>query len=154
MKRVEIIILVAVALIGFGTGSVVGTERASTDWVWENLDYPLQQAYILEEINQIREKEDPWLDRVHSSEGTCRFARKRLAEVQVDFSHDGFKNTSERPFPSYRRAGENLAKGYRFYEVVDAWLESPSHRAILLGEYSELCVEGEKGYWVLEARDL
>ena len=52
---------------------------------------------------------------------------------------------------SYRAAGENIAMGYRTPEaVVQAWMDSPGHRAnILSGKFTEIGVGyvAEGNYW-------
>ena len=50
---------------------------------------------------------------------------------------------------SYRTAGENIAMGYSTAEaVVNAWMNSESHRAnILNGTYTQIGVGEAGGYW-------
>lgn len=50
---------------------------------------------------------------------------------------------------SYRSAGENIAMGYRSAEaVVNAWMNSPSHRAaILSSRYTTMGIGYADGYW-------
>lgn len=54
---------------------------------------------------------------------------------------------------SYRTAGENIAKGQKTPQaVVNAWMNSPGHRANILGKgYTQLgvgCTGGSSPYWV------
>ena len=50
---------------------------------------------------------------------------------------------------SYRSAAENIAMGYRTAEaVVNAWMNSPSHRANLLSaKYEVMGIGHTDGYW-------
>ena len=50
---------------------------------------------------------------------------------------------------SYRSAAENIAMGYRTAEaVVNAWMNSPSHRAnILSSRYDTMGIGHTDGYW-------
>lgn len=38
----------------------------------------------------------------------------------------------------YNTAGENLSRGYGEAEVVDRWMASSTHKAIILGPYTEM----------------
>jgi len=50
---------------------------------------------------------------------------------------------------AYRSAGENIAKGYTSAEaVVNAWMNSPSHKAnILSSKYTSMGIGYVDGYW-------
>ena len=50
---------------------------------------------------------------------------------------------------TYRSAGENIAMGYRSAEaVVNAWMNSPSHRAAILStKYTTMGIGYADGYW-------
>ena len=50
---------------------------------------------------------------------------------------------------TYRTAGENIAMGYRTAEaVVNAWMNSPGHRAnILSASYDSFGIGHVDGYW-------
>ena len=49
----------------------------------------------------------------------------------------------------YAALGENIAAGYTdVASVVQGWLDSEGHRAILLGEYAHLGVGRTGNYWV------
>ena len=50
---------------------------------------------------------------------------------------------------TYRTAGENIAMGYKTAEaVVNAWMNSPSHRAnILSSNYTSMGIGHVNGYW-------
>jgi uncharacterized protein YkwD len=51
-------------------------------------------------------------------------------------SHNPYYSTQ---IPSgWTRAGENVAKGYTYLQVVDAWVASPSHYANLVRDYTSV----------------
>ncbi|MCD8519445.1 MAG: CAP domain-containing protein [Erysipelotrichaceae bacterium] len=78
-------------------------------------------------------------------------AKQRSIEIITHFSHtrpDGSRFfTVFGPDFTYRNVGENLGSGYRTPEqVVNAWMNSTSHRANILNEkYEELSVAITKG---------
>jgi uncharacterized protein YkwD len=45
----------------------------------------------------------------------------------------------------WRRAGENIAAGYSYTSVVQGWIDSPGHRANMLGDYTHFGVGYFKG---------
>lgn len=79
----------------------------------------------------------------------------RAVEIGTSFSHtrpDGrscFTVLSDNGY-SYRKAGENIASGYRSPEsVVNGWLNSPGHRAnILSAEFGRIGVGIDGNDWV------
>lgn len=95
--------------------------------------------------------------------GLEQVARIRLEEVMESFSHerpDGseFSTVYTQTGLLYSYCAENLALGqYTAEEVVRDWIESESHRAILLSEYvTHMCVmtamdEEGRAVWVFEA---
>lgn len=72
----------------------------------------------------------------------CEMAAVRAPELAEKWSHerpDGTKVTAvaEDFGFSYRKLGENLAKGYNTSEkAVNAWMNSEGHRANIMGSYS------------------
>lgn len=90
------------------------------------------------------------------SDDLSRQARVKAQDMQRSgyFSHTSPSYGS--PFAmmqalgvSYRSAAENIAMGYRSAAaVVAAWMESPSHRAIILSDrYTEMGIGYADGYW-------
>ena len=45
----------------------------------------------------------------------------------------------------WTRAAENVAYGYNVTSVVDAWMNSPGHRANILGDFTHIGVGVAKG---------
>lgn len=72
----------------------------------------------------------------------CTLAEKRLEEVKLDWTHDGFWNYKEDFI--HEGLAENLGKDYETEEeVFNAWLESPSHRRNLDYSYKYSCLRCE-----------
>lgn len=87
-------------------------------------------------------------------------ANTRAKEIQTSFSHtrpDGssFSTAMKQAGVNYRRAGENIAWGQKTpQEVVNAWMNSPGHRAnIMNAGYTRIGVghlqnAAGTSYWV------
>jgi len=70
----------------------------------------------------------------------CKCAYQRAVEVEGDWSHDGFyTNKCLKQFPN---RGENLAKNFNSSNaILQAWLNSPTHKEILSNPaYTKGCV--------------
>ena len=82
---------------------------------------------------------------------SCGLALVRLSDIKKQtggLSHKGFSERV-RQRNGYNGVGENLASGYRSgSEVVSGWIESPLHEDNLVGNWKEMCIHGENGYWV------
>jgi len=66
-------------------------------------------------------------------------AQYRACEVRDNFSHDNMESTLLGT--KYRSWGEDLARGYdNDYEIMQAFINSPTHLAILLGNYDDFGV--------------
>jgi len=121
----------------------------------ENKDYT---AKVIELVNKERAKEG-----LHSLTYDTKMEQAafvRAKEIQNNFSHvrpDGssFSTALNEAGVSYNRSGENIAWGQKSpEEVVQAWMNSPSHKAnIMNGSYSRIGVGyltngNGTGYWV------
>lgn len=110
-------------------------------------DAPLSGSQVLELINKEREKEnlqplkrDPGLDFV-------AYIRAKNIMANGDFSHEATKSAgliytsvADRLLIQYKNIGENLALGNFDGEektLVKAWMDSPGHREVILGNYSK-----------------
>lgn len=122
--------------------------------------YNAQAAFWL--INEVREREGlPPFET--GDEALENAASTRLYEIAEDFSHtrpDGRDNRTalEENDVKYLSCGENLAEGqYTAEQVVYDWLNSPTHREIILDSNfthaSIICGSDQDGvgYWVLLA---
>lgn len=113
-----------------------------------------QEKLIYAQIAEFRKQHDrkPTVP----DEDSCLFALKRAKDLPQSFEHDGFTEANLRSaYGFYFGAGENLARGATAETLVPAWINSPTHKAILLGDFDYLCVEWitEDGinYYALEA---
>ncbi len=82
-----------------------------------------------------------------------------LDKVAAAWAYQQWKNGSMSHNPNYSkqipkgwtRAGENVAKGYTYTQVVAAWVASPSHKANLLRDYTSVGIgfyeANGKRYW-------
>lgn len=114
-----------------------------------------QSLFILSEVNIYRA--DNGLVPLEQNMGTCAFAQDRADEIVEDWSHEGFYNDSRRAgyYGVYDYSGENLAKVIDYKDVADAWMESPTHKEVMLSSrYTHGCVKmhmnGIIPYYVLE----
>lgn len=70
----------------------------------------------------------------------CDFAKERLIEINIDQSHDNFYPKASVWFPN-KKVSENLAYTYNFEEgVLAGWLNSPTHKANLVANYTHSCL--------------
>ena len=112
------------------------------------------ERQAMELVNRIREQNG--LKPLTISEDLSVKARVKAQDMKKQgyFSHNS--PTYGTPFQmmkrlgiTYRSAAENIAMGYRSAEaVVNAWMNSPSHRAaILSSRYTTMGIGYADGYW-------
>jgi uncharacterized protein YkwD len=106
-------------------------------------------AAVFAQTNQVRYNAD--------RNGLVRNAA--LDKVAAAWAYQQWKNGAMSHNPSYwkqipsgwTRAGENVAKGYTYTQVVGAWAASPSHYANLVNDYTSIGIgfyEADgKRYW-------
>jgi len=69
----------------------------------------------------------------------CQYGYERAKEVVLNWSHDGFDRDDV--CQECKNVGENLSRKKMDPHVIfEAWLNSPSHRALIEGNYSFGCV--------------
>lgn len=94
-------------------------------------------------INNYRQGEN--LSALQEEPSLCDFAQKRVKQIASDWSHDGFNRDSSDPqkvCPKCEGLGENLAKSYYTpATVMQAWLESPTHKANLDYPFDVACLK-------------
>ena len=80
-------------------------------------------------------------------------ALNTIASQWAKSMHDGCTFAHRSSFSVYpsgwKRAGENIAAGYSYTTVVQGWIDSPGHRANMLGDYTHIGVgyyQGTKCY--------
>jgi uncharacterized protein YkwD len=106
--------------------------------------------YVLDQTNKVR-----------FDKGLPGYARDaRLDKVAQAWAVQQWKNGKMSHNPNYAkqipagwtRAGENVASGYTYTQVVGAWVASPSHYANLVRDYTSIGIgfyeSGGKRYWV------
>lgn len=93
---------------------------------------------VVEVINEVRE--DEGLDSYEFDEALGEAAYIRAEECEQKFSHTRPDGTKWYTVNQNICFGENLAYGYDTAEdVVDAWLDSPTHRDLVYDEEFESC---------------
>lgn len=115
-----------------------------------------EESAVVSLVNEIRAQYG--LSALTLDENLCRYARVKSQDMQQKgyFSHES--PTYGSPFDmmrafgiSYSYAGENIAMGYSSAQsVVDAWMNSASHRAnILSANFTSIGVGyvANGGYW-------
>ena len=146
---------------GNSTGETGGNANGETgDKTEEKPAEPLSAAQEVLRLVNLRRAENG-LAPLTLSDKLCELAALKAEDMAANNYFDHTSPTYGTPFEmmkqfgvSYRSAGENIAAGLRTpEEVMDAWMNSPGHRAnILSADYTELGVGvaiGERGvYWV------
>lgn len=100
-------------------------------------------------------------NQVRYDKGLNGLARdSRLDKVAMAWAKQQWKNGKMSHNPNYskqipkgwQRAGENVASGYTYTQVVGAWVASPSHYANLVRDYTSIGIgfyeANGKRYWV------
>lgn len=110
---------------------------------------------IFVDINKFRKLNN--LNPLTLTQDLCTFAKVRIIQIHTDWSHNGFLNSKELKYHYYcplcTSMGENLARHIPIEQgVVDAWIASPVHKEILLGNWTQGCVavDPDGNYAVLE----
>ena len=82
------------------------------------------------------------------SDFLCSVASTRLEETKENWSHQGF--IGNRFCTNYCQLGENLAKDYIYdSDVLNGWLDSPSHKLNLDKPYTHTCLKSDGNYVVM-----
>ena len=110
-------------------------------------DAPLSGSRVLELINKEREKEDLLPLVRNPGLNFVAYIRAKNIMANGDFSHEATKsagliytNVANRLLIQYQNIGENLALGDFDGEeatLVKAWMDSPGHREVILGDYNK-----------------
>ena len=100
-------------------------------------------------------------NQVRYDKGLKGYARDaRLDKVAMAWAQQQWKNGKMSHNPNYstqipkgwQRAGENVASGYTYTQVVAAWVASPTHYANLVNDYTSIGIgfyeANGKRYWV------
>jgi len=77
----------------------------------------------------------------------CGYATERVKEVKSDWSHKQFKTMNK--IDSFITLGENLSKDiFNEAEILNSWLNSPTHRENLENSFTHSCIRCEDNYCV------
>lgn len=111
------------------------------------------QNFLINAVNEYRTTNG--LASVQTDRFTCNFAAIRVREITSNFSHDGFNtrvNNNALPYPSYTLVVENLAQTNNYQEVIDMWINSPTHAANLRQNTPYACIAQNGDYYAYEGR--
>lgn len=142
--------------IGGGNVNNGNTNNGNTQKPDDNGYNSSYEQQVLNLVN--KERRSQGLSALSLSAEAQQAARVRAKEIVSSFSHTRPNGTScftvlNEIGAKYTSAGENIAKGQKTPEqVVEAWMNSPSHRAnILSSKYTKLGVgcyfNGSNTYW-------
>lgn len=142
--------------IGGGNVNNGNTNNGNTQKPDDNGYNSSYEQQVLNLVN--KERRSQGLSALSLSAEARQAARVRAKEIVSSFSHTRPNGTScftvlNEIGAKYTSAGENIAKGQKTPEqVVEAWMNSPSHRAnILSSKYTKLGVgcyfNGSNTYW-------
>ena len=142
--------------IGGGNANNGNTNNGNTQKPEDNGYNSSYEQQVLNLVN--KERRSQGLSALSLSAEAQQAARVRAKEIVSSFSHTRPNGTScftvlNEIGAKYTSAGENIAKGQKTPEqVVEAWMNSPSHRAnILSSKYTKLGVgcyfNGSNTYW-------
>ena len=156
MRRSIIIAIASVALVA-GAAAALSVPQSSLAAANTAASASLTDAqktqYVFDGTNEVR-----------AEAGTTPLVRNAaLDKVASDWAYQQWKNGAMSHNPNYStqipagwtHAGENVASGYTYDTVVQAWVNSPEHYRNLVGDYTDLGVgyyQGPDGtrYWVQE----
>lgn len=101
---------------------------------------------LLQKVNNYRQEKN--LPLLQKDSQLCQCAQIRASEIAYDYSHQKFAEYVDLYCPGCRFAGENLSKNfYTPKEVLDGWLESPTHKKELDFAYNIGCIGSQRdGY--------
>ena len=156
MRRPVIIAIASVALVAGITAALSAPQpslAASNAAASSTLTDAQKTQYVFDATNEVR-----------AEAGTTPLVRNAaLDKVASDWAYQQWKNGAMSHNPNYStqipagwsHAGENVAAGYTYDTVVQAWVNSSEHYRNLVGDYTDLGVgyyQGPDGtrYWVQE----
>jgi len=152
--RRQIIIAIASVAVVAGTAAALSVPQPSLAAANAAASSAFTDAqktqYVFDGTNEVREEA-----------GTTPLVRNAaLDKVASDWAYQQWKNGAMSHNPNYStqippgwsHAGENVASGYTYDAVVQAWVNSPEHYRNLVGDYTDLGVgyyQGPDGtrYW-------
>lgn len=139
----SLLILFLVILASIGGYFIASTTYESNNVVKLSPIPELNEQILFELIQdwRINQKLPPYI----YSEKLCNFAKLRLKEIEVEFSHQGYYD--HRKEINAISLGENLAENQPSEQhTLDMWVASPSHLKNLTTPFVYTCIktEGQK----------
>lgn len=120
--------------------------------IYAMMFFPMMSPKIMDDINIYRTQHHVQVMEVDQT--ACIIASLRAEEIIYHFSHDGFKSKVSL-YKGYTFATENLAEGFDEKDVVQKWIESPTHEKNLLASTNKMCVikkyHNGRMYYAMEA---
>lgn len=107
--------------------------------------------FIMQGINTYRHEHG--LGKVVTSQVTCDFANVRAGEVAMKFDHSGFDTRIQNhtlPYGHYSYVTENIAETGNYEDVVNLWINSPSHAANMRADTPYVCVGISGNFYAYE----
>lgn len=145
MKRVHFLALIIILFSGLGTSSCSNDLEDAEELLNTadlNVETELEQG-AFKAVNEFRGKKG--LPLLNFNEVAYQVALEHTKEMAVHgkMSHDGFTGRSTKLAAQVNavKVAENLSTNYPTAELtVYYWLQSPDHRAAILGEYTHTAV--------------
>jgi uncharacterized protein YkwD len=104
---------------------------------------------MMSEVNAYRAKNG--LSSVTTDSKSCAYATQRSKEIVSDFSHNGFNSTRlAQAYGRYSSAFENIASGYTYRTVINAWINSAGHAANMRSNVTYVCIGWTGSAFVME----
>lgn len=140
-KHVAVVLAAAILASGGGvSASVITAEPAQAASTQPEIDAAIAQ--ILKDTNAARAQAGlPPLTLAPTINTVAQDWTEHMA-VENYYAHN--PSYLDQMHPDWQGAAENIAQGYRSSTVVNAWMNSPGHRANILGDFTHIGL----GYWV------
>jgi hypothetical protein len=147
LSRARILLIAALVVLLSGAAAVLPSPARAATTAGPTLAQITQR--VVDDTNAVR-----------AEQGLPALVRNGgLDQVAADWARQQYENGAMSHNPSYstqipagwQRAGENVAKGYTYTQVVPAWVNSPSHFANLVNDYTSVGIgyyeAGGSRYW-------
>jgi uncharacterized protein YkwD len=110
----------------------------------------LDQYKVYDLVNDFRASKG--LNKLVFNPSMCSYAQKRLAQIHLDWSHNGYQADVKNKLYCVPQGniglwcGENLGRGYSTeQELISAWIASPEHLVNVVNpHYTETCLVSDK----------
>lgn len=152
MRKKYLIVFIILSLSAIGVGLYLRFNSRPSTTVSINTPRVVRCVYsepdVLNRINALRTNK---LSMVGVYDD---FAESRLPELRVDYSHNGYR-AKLNSLPAGHFTGEILNRDACGPVLIDSWLNSPTHKAVMLDErYDSVGIAGDNTYTVVIFGDL